>query len=293
MPELEHILNFNDRIEQYREYIKGIEERRFVTGFPLLDAEIRGVAPGEVMTIIAYSGTYKSALLQNLLLDAAGRMKNHFQLMFSLEMPAVKCFEREIQMQAKCCGYDVEQAFNSTDPEWEQVLTEIAFRKGSSRFLVCDRPGLTVEDIGGYVRLCNEMSMPVGVVGIDYLGLMKGNGDSVFERTAVISAEVKNIAKAENVPVILLGQVNRGHAASQKKEIETDAAKGGGDVEAGADFMLGLYQSEEENCIVAKLMKNRNGKKNIKFRVNLDEKSLRIEGLEPFEEYKPVFRGRK
>ena len=290
--ELENIRNFADRQEQYREYIMGIQERRFVTGFPLLDAEIRGVAPGEVMTIIAYSGTYKSALLQNLLLDAAGRMKDRKQLFFSLEMPAVKCFERELQILAKASGYDIEQAFNGDNAEWADNLTKIAWLNGSSRLLVVDQSGLSLDDIVDYIQLCREHIGEIGTVGIDYLGLMKGRGDSVFERTAALCAEIKTIAKAERVPIILLGQVNRGFSQEKKIEIEMAAAKGGGDVEAGADFMLGLYR-EDEGGVIMKLLKNRNGRSGLKFRVIMDQPTLKITGLEPFEEYTPIFKTKR
>ena len=61
-------------------------------------------------------------------------------------------------------------------------------------------------------------------------------------------------------------------------EIEAHSAKGGGDVEASADFMLGMYQ-DKENQLVLKILKNRNGAAGESYQVNIDKPSLQFKGL--------------
>ncbi|GAF82830.1 unnamed protein product, partial [marine sediment metagenome] len=54
-------------LAEYAEYIKTLEKNRFITGISEIDKRIRGVAGGEVLTIIARAGSFKTAMLQNLL----------------------------------------------------------------------------------------------------------------------------------------------------------------------------------------------------------------------------------
>lgn len=271
------ILPFEARQERYTAFAKSIEASRFKTGFGLLDREIRGVAPGEVLTAIAYSGTFKTAFLQNLLLrgvEATGL----YHLFFSLEMPVEKVFEREMQIQGGVTGRDVERHYTG-DRESGSIQAGIN-RWGSHGLLICDRPRLTLEKIGRYVDIAHQKYGQIGAVGVDYLGLIQAPGKTLYEKTAHIAIEAKNLAKEMNVPVLLLCQINRA-AATNGGEIETHAAKGGGDVEAAADFMLG-FQIETGGQLTCRVLKNRNGATGAKFEVEIDRDTLQFRDMIPF-----------
>jgi replicative DNA helicase len=273
------ILTFKQRRQRYEKYIREIDAARFKTGFPILDACIRGIAPGEVMTIIAYSGTFKTALLQYLLLGGAER-SGFFSLFCSLEMPVEKLFERECQMNGAVSGREVEDHFAGR--RGSPGVKEGLDRAASDGLLVCDRPRLTLEKISRYVEIARQKYGRIGVVGIDYLGLMHGPGKTLFEKTAHLSIETKNLAKELGVPIALLCQINRTGATSGG-EIEMHHAKGGGDIEAGADFMLGLWKDREDQ-LICKVLKNRNGSAGQNFLVEMDRQSLTFQGMTP---YKP------
>lgn len=279
------ILTFDQRRNRYEHYIREIDTTRFKTGFPTLDASIRGVAPGEVLTIIAYSGTFKTAFLQNLLLGGAER-SSFFGLFHSLEMPVEKLFEREIQINGGVCGRDVEEHFSGRRDSLG--VKEGMDRISSRGLLVCDRPRLTLEKIGRYIELTRQKYGKISVVGIDYLGLMHAPGRTLFEKTAHLSIETKNLAKEMRVPIILLCQINRTGATSGR-EIEMFDAKGGGDIEAGADFMLGLWRDKEDQ-LVCKILKNRNGPAGQNFLVDMDREALVFRGMT---NYKPAVRQSK
>lgn len=287
------LLNLEQRVERYIKYTRQVGTHRFRTGFGDIDNHIRGVAPGEVMTIIAYSGTFKSALLQNLLSGNAERTGMH-QIFFSMEMPAEKCVEREIQMLCGLKGCDVEDLFKGDG--WKDHWMKLLKRK-ADKVLVCERPKRSVDQIAAYIEIARSKYGPVGGVGIDYLGLMASDGKSIFDKTAALSADIKAMAKDLQVPVILLGQVHRGYAASKNVEIEMDAAKGGGDIEAGADFMLGMWAKEQQ--LFAKLLKNRNGSAGGKWEIDIDRDSLKFLSATPVEfdaasvEEQPVRRRKK
>jgi replicative DNA helicase len=271
----DELIDFQERTRQYIRFIKRIDAFRFITGFPRLDKELRGVAPGEVMTIAAYSGTFKSALLQYLLLRSA-HTTGLYSLFFSLEMPAVKLFEREASMQSGVNGYTIEHQWKN-EPATAEAIHKQCREGGSPRLIICERPRLTIEQISRYIDATRRKYGEIGAVGIDYLGLMHGPGKTLFERTAFLAPELKNVAKDKNVPLIVLSQVNR-DSVRNNAEIESHSAKGGGDVEASADFMLGMYQ-DKENQLVLKILKNRNGAAGGSFAVNMDKPSLQFKGL--------------
>lgn len=272
------LIDFDMRNRQYQRFLRKINQQRFLTRFPLIDKEIRGVAPGEVLFIVAYSGTYKSALLQYLLLQSA-KFTGLFSVFFSLEMPATKLFEREAAMQSGCNGYTVEYRWREKPSEAEEIHRTCR-ENGSPRLIVCDRPKLTIEQTARYIDATRRKFGEIGVAGIDYLGLMAAPGKTLFERTAYLAPELKNLAKSKNVPLIVLSQVNRESVRSQT-EIETHSAKGGGDIEASADFMLGLYQNLEK-ALILKILKNRNGPAGDSFVVEIDKPSLRFGNLTPY-----------
>lgn len=285
----EGILSFEDRAERYIKYVRAIEHRRFNTGLYHIDEAIRGVGPGEVLTIIAYSGTFKSALLQNLLIQSAAKTQK-YQLMFSMEMPVEKCFEREIQIANNINGRTVEHNYKSMTKDAERYHGA-AYAAGGKYLLVVEEGRLNLDRMAKYVHMAETVHGEVGSIGIDYLGLMQGDGKTIFEKMAELSYGVKELAKKLDLPVILLGQVNRGYAASKDNGIEMDAAKGGGDIEAGADFMLGMYTHEGD--IIMRILKNRNGRAGQSFRVEINRDSLNFIGVEPWEPPKKVKRGEK
>ncbi|WP_082021103.1 replicative DNA helicase [Geobacter anodireducens] len=273
------LLSFDHRQDQYRHFVENIDRERFKTSFPLLDSYIRGVAPGEVLTLAAYSGTFKTAFLQNILLRGA-EATGLYHLFFSLEMPAPKVFERELQIQGGATGRDVEYHYRGhRDSASVQAGVD---RAGSHGLIVCDKPRLSVEKIARYTEIALQKYGKLGAVGIDYLGLMQAPGKTLFEKVAHISAEIKNMAKELRVPVILLSQINRA-AATAGGEIEMHSAKGGGDVEAGADFMLGFWR-DKADTLICKVMKNRNGAAGMNLEVEIERETLQFIGMKP---YKP------
>jgi len=54
-------------IDAYQEYLRDLKNNRFITGIGQIDQKIRGIAGGEVLTVIARAGSFKTAMLQNLL----------------------------------------------------------------------------------------------------------------------------------------------------------------------------------------------------------------------------------
>jgi replicative DNA helicase len=274
------LLTLPQMAEMYREHVKSLGKRRFVTGFADLDGIIRGVAPGEVMMITAYSGLYKSALLQNLLLGACHRTGEH-HLFFSLEMPATRVFERTVQIATEDYTYHIESMFHHHQGKPERVM-ETLHTLGADKMIVCERPALTIEQVEHYARLARARYGAIGAVGIDYLGLMAADGkDREYDRISYVAENSKHLAKRLNVPVIILTQIDR--TSARLGQVEKFSAKGSGAIEASADYMLALMKDADKRLLL-KILKNRNGEENLSFDVDIDAKYLKFRSMTPHDD---------
>ena len=272
------LLTLDDLADRYEKHVKSLDKTRFITGFPEIDGILRGVAPGEVLFITAYSGLFKSAFLQNILLNACHRTKLH-HLFFSLEMPATRVFERTVQIATEEYTYRIESGFHHHEGYKEQALQDLR-ELGADKLVVCEEPCLTIERIEHYTRLARRRFGQLAAIGIDYLGLMGADGaKGEYERISYVAENSKHLAKRLNLPVIVLTQINRMSAGGQ---VEKWSAKGSGAIEASADYMLSLEKDGNKN-LVLRILKNRNGEENLAFSVDIDAKYLKFRSVAPYD----------
>lgn len=273
------LLTLADMAKMYEEHVSNLDENRFKTGFEDLDAVIKGVSPGETLFITAYSGLYKSALLQNLLLGGCERSGLH-HLFFSLEMPATRVFERTVQIALGRYTYNVESEFHHHNRDNRaDTMLQLA-GKNVNKLLVCETPGLGLDKIEHYTRLARTKHGKIGAIGIDYMGLMSAEGTrSEYERISAVAEGSKQLAKRLGVPVIVLTQINR--SAAVNGEAEMHSAKGSGAVEASADYMLAMTKDKNTGDVIVKVVKNRNGEAGAKYRASISKPFLRFDSLVP------------
>lgn len=273
-----------DQAQEYEQYIQTADDTRFTTGYPKFDCLIRGVAPGEVMMIVGYSGTFKSAFLHNILLNSCMKTRKK-SLFFSMEMPTTLVYQRTVQIALEQNTYYIESGYAGMKDGAnyrENTLQELE-RIGANHLITSPKPALTIEQIEHYARLAQAEHGEIGVVGIDYLGLMAAEGvKNEYERVSYCAEQSKNMAKRLNLPVLILAQTNRSSAVNG--EMETWSAKGSGAVEASADYMVGIQRNKSKELIV-KLMKNRNGVADVPFIADLEAKYLKFRSLNPYNEF--------
>jgi len=273
---LSNVYDSSRMVEEYEGYIESLKNNQFITGIGEIDKRIRGVAGGEVLDIIARAGAFKTAMLQNLL-------KNYMDnsawgaAYFSIEMPVASLAERYFGILDGCTGQEVEDMFKKKDTvraasikQFEDDLKKL--------FIIPTR--VSIDDIPKYVKLIEEnFNIKIGVVGIDYMGLINGRGSSVYERISTIATDTKIMAKEINLPVIVLGQVSRKGGDGQT-EIQLDMARDSGVIEEGADFVLGLWKlwEDDEKHLICKILKNRKGEENSCWKLSVYPKTLHISG---------------
>jgi len=274
------ILTLADMAEKYSAHVSQLDKNRFSTGLDPLDAVIKGVAPGEVLTITAYSGLGKSAFLHNILLDGCRRTDLH-HIFFSLEMPSTRVFERTVQIALGRMTYNVESEFHHFNHEKRaETMLELA-SVNANKLLACDEGGLSLDKIELYTEQARAKYGKIGAIGIDYLGLMTAPGTrGEYERISAVAEGIKNLAKRLNVPVIVLCQISR--EAARAGKVEMSSAKGSGAVEASADYMISLERDKEKNVLLS-LLKNRNGEADITFVCDIQWPFLKFRSIEPYD----------
>ena len=284
-----HVYDAERMLTEYRNYIKDLKKNRFITGIGEIDKRIRGVAGGEVLAIVARAGSFKTATLQNLLKNYVNN-SSWGAVFFSIEMPIASVTERYLEITQGCSGRDVEGFYQSKEAgvnEFISTLEKDFVKELQNLFVVPVKVGIS--DVAAYIKLIEqEFNVKIGVIGVDYLGLMDGHGVNEYEVITKLSQDTKTMAKMINLPVILLAQTSR-KGGSGYTEITLADPRGSGAIEENCDFMLGLWQAEKEKGpqesimnpepeydLICRILKNRKGSVMSTWKLDLDANTLRI-----------------
>jgi len=259
-------------LKEYYEYIRNQKKNRFITGIGEIDYRIRGVAGGEVLFVIARAGTFKTAILQNMIFNYT-QNSAWAVAFFSIEMPVSTIAERYHEIIHGSSGQDIEDIYANVEAESvRERLEKIYIEKLKNVYIIPTH--ISIQDIPSYMKVIQtEKKIKIGVIGVDYLGLMEGEGRGEYEIISNLAKNLKTMAKKLNVPVIVLSQTSR-RGGSGDVELTMDMGRGSGAIEEAADFVLGLYQDGKE--LICKILKNRKGASGSRWRLDLDPTNLRI-----------------
>jgi replicative DNA helicase len=259
-------------VSAYQQYCNSLKNINLTTGIKQIDQRIRGIGGGEVLTIIARAGSFKTALLQNILKRFI-KTSDKASLFCSLEMPIPNTTERFMQMIGGTSGRWIEAQFGSEDRTQADIIASTFIQEMASLFVIPNK--IKLLDIPTYIDIIKkEYGVDIGAVGIDYLGLVDEQGSGEYDINSKIARGTKDIAKQINLPTVLLSQVSR-KGGEGVTEVTLDAGRGSGAIEEAADFVLGLWQEpveminaqpegedeEQRFDLICKILKNRKGPK--------------------------------
>ena len=276
----DHIKTPPDLFEAYQAYIEKLKSGKVTLGWPQVDARLRGIAPGEVLTLMAKSGVGKTAALQNILRHIA-LSQDATTLFCSLEQPAAQVLERYAQMATERAGEQIEKDWDNAD---QRDLIEASVLKDLThdRTLTCSLSGLKLHQLDQALDAAQtKVGRPPNVLAIDYLGLLDTTDldKNLYGQISRAARELKNLAKRRDIAVICLCQVSRANGEDGSKPLNIYSARESGAIEESADFLLGLYRPDlqgEDQTITVQILKNRKGQHGIEFSYNFDKKSLRV-----------------
>lgn len=235
------------------EYCKFIDQSEDVgvdisRWLPSFRGKVRPLVPGEFACFIADTGQGKTALLQNLAFKAGVTT-----LLFELELPGTLTFERFVGIATGYASHDVVLGYKAGGPG------QISFGNLKHVF-VCDRSGLTVQEMK---RLIQASALKIGsppvLVLVDYVQLVRGDGNSRYERTSSVAEGLKVLAKELNVIVVASSQIGRKEKGASP-EIGLHDGKNAGEIENSAGLLIGVWRDDKsEKTMHLKILKNTKG----------------------------------
>ena len=237
-----HIENSLDLIKDgYEKMALGEYKHEYIkTHLPHLDSKIK-LELGCVFTIAAPTSVGKSALSLNIALRCASK-DLYPSLIFSLEMPQKQIIKRMVGSLSKVDLNRIEEGVAS-DSDMNKVNEAINKLKTIPLHTVHSIKNIAslASDVRKYKREHN-----IKLVVVDYLQLIPFNSNRMgkADGIAMISQKIKQIALENNVAIILLSQLNREGARSDKPDLYH--LKDSGSIENDADIVLIMNCKEND-----------------------------------------------
>ncbi|MBQ8439407.1 MAG: replicative DNA helicase [Clostridia bacterium] len=209
------------------------------TGFSGLDRVLAGMGKSDLVLVGARPGMGKTSFALNVATNVAKQTKKTVCI-FSLEMSAEQLVTRVLASEALVDSYALRTG--ELKPEqWEHLAVASGELAGCD-ILIDDTAGMTVTAMKAKLRRVQNL----GLVVIDYLGLMQSDGykDNRVQQVSEISRSLKIMAKELMVPVICCAQLSRGPEGRQGNKPMLSDLRDSGAIEQDADTVIFLYRSE-------------------------------------------------
>lgn len=229
------------------------------TGLTDLDALIGGFEGGRLYVLGARPAMGKSALALNMALTAI--KKNIPTQVYSLEMP-----HDEVTYRMICAvsGLNTRAKKNMDESDWPRLTGGFAVIKDKP-LKIDDSAGYTVSYLKNAIRT-HASKHDNSFYVIDYLQLMRIEGDNRVQGVGAITRELKILAKEIERPILILSQLNRGlESRPDKRPLNSDLRESG-EIEQDADVIMFIYRdevydenSEQKGIAEIIVRKNRDG----------------------------------
>src|SRR5699024_749640 len=282
-----------DQLAQNNEEITGLP-----TGYQGLDKMTAGFQPEELIILAARPAVGKTAFALNIAQNV-GTKTDRSVAIFSLEMGAESLVNRML-----CAEGSIEASHLRTgqlsEEEWSNLIVAMGSLSRANIF-IDDTPGIKISEIRAKCRKLAQEKGNLGLILIDYLQLIEGNGrENRQQEVSDISRQLKKLAKELKVPVIALSQLSRGVEQRQDKRPVLSDIRESGSIEQDADIVAFLYrddyyereggedndgaEAQNDNVIEVIIEKNRSGARGTVELLFIKEYN-KFSSLSPREEY--------
>lgn len=210
------------------------------TGFAELDKRTLGLQPTDLIVLAGRPAMGKTTLAINIIEQVAIRDGNPAML-FSLEMSSTQIVDKMISSIGGIPFGNIRSGKLNED-EWPKLSAAVSKIKDSPLY-IDDRPALSISQVRMAARAKHKIK-PLSLVVVDYLQLMRGDGNSQEERISSMSVGLKALAKELKCPVIAISQLNRGVESRPDKRPMCSDLRGSGAIEQDADLIWFCYRDE-------------------------------------------------
>ncbi|MCC5451686.1 replicative DNA helicase [Rheinheimera sp. UJ51] len=245
----QQIINLKDHQSALLQHLEEISQKGgsitgLSTGFENLDYMTGGLRNGDLVIVAARPSMGKTTLVLNMLERIAITNKApQWALFFSLEMPAQQILQK---VYASISSTPLAQILNasimSDNTGYAKIGTAMEVMQ-HSKLMIDDKGGQHLTQIQSRAkRMAIKQGKGPAVIVVDYLQLIRAEGESQTIRIGNVSAGLKNLAKQMNCPVIALSQLNRSLTGKPTLINLRDS----GSIEQDADIVLFLHDEDYE-----------------------------------------------
>lgn len=231
---LQEAVTYVDERCQRRERYAGLQ-----TGFEDFDRLTGGFEPGQLIIVAARPSVGKSMFACNVVDHVASSGRS--ALLFTLEMSRREIGTRLLSSRSRVSVHDMRTGTDDSE-HWQRMTKEVAEAQ-KQRLFIDDRAAISVAYVRSKAKRIKRQS-GLDLVVIDYLGLMRGQGDNRTQEIGSISRGLKALAKELGIPIMALAQLNRGvESRTDKRPLMSDL-RDSGEVEQDADIVAMLHREE-------------------------------------------------
>lgn len=223
--ETTHVLN--DIVELQQEIAENIAKPSnqkvslgILTGIVAIDKYLMGLRPGKVYILAGRPGVGKSSFITTATNNICVKKKIP-TVIYSIEMSKRELLYRSVSTGTQIPCSRIELGMLS---EEEQVkVFEYSSEVSNSPLYLNEAEEITINSIKSDLRKVIK-KYGAKIAFIDYLGLIDGDGKDNYHKISKISNEIRKVAKALNIPIVLLCQMNRESEKRGQKSYEPTLA---------------------------------------------------------------------
>lgn len=216
------------------------------TGFADLDRMTSGLQPGDLIIVAGRPSMGKTSFSMNIG-EHVAIQEGLPVAVFSMEMGAVQLAMRMVGSVGMLDQHRMRTGKLVAD-DWPK-LTHAVQQVQEAQIYIDETPALSAMEVRARSRRLARQCGQLGMIIIDYLQLMSGNGSGENRATEIseISRSLKGLAKELNCPLIALSQLNRSlEQRPNKRPVMSDLRESGA-IEQDADVILFIYRDEVYN----------------------------------------------
>jgi replicative DNA helicase len=237
------VVKLLDRVQEMADNPNDVTGVR--TGFYDFDRMTAGLQPGDLIVLAARPSMGKTALAINIA-EHVALNEGLPVAVFSMEMGAAQLAVRIVGSIGRIDQGHLRTG-RLTDEEWPR-LSEAIERLRTISLHIDESPGLNSSEVRANARRLSRQYGQLGLIVVDYLQLMSGNGGSDSENRATelgeISRGLKMLARELKCPVIALSQLNRSVEQRPDKRPMMSDLRESGAIEQDADIIMFIYRDE-------------------------------------------------
>lgn len=222
---------------------RGEGELAMSTGFADLDEHMGGgIRPGTLIVVAGRPKMGKTALALNIARNVAER---HKVLVLSMEMRREELLARSVAALGKMPLAHLVDAKKMQDSDWSRATAGSQLVSALSLY-VHNQGEMTLAQVRAAAR-AQQRKHGLDLLVVDYLQLMRGDGDNRNAQIEQITRGLKGMAMSMGIGILVLSQLNRNVEARPNKRPMASDLRDSGAIEQDCDAALFLYRDEGYN----------------------------------------------